>query len=278
MDDLAIQYLLLNDDEAELFDDDEGAQVLAAALIGGIEVSRQERIDTQNTHRLYLCRPQLLPNPRINTPWQALYNSQNDRAFITTMGIDVTTFTSLLTTGFAQRWSETPIPREDVNVGGNTRIKRRSLDAAGALGLVLHYLSSTMHAISLQQIFAIIPSTVTCYLKFSLQLLLLSLHTIPDARIRWLEGPEFECCSALVVARHGRLGGAFGSIDGLKLPVQTSDDVDIENATFNGWLSKHFISSVLVFSAEGEFDPKFALRSLTICCRGGYCCKDKCPW
>jgi hypothetical protein len=39
IDDLAIQYLLLNDDEAELFDDNEGAQVLAAALIGGIEVS-----------------------------------------------------------------------------------------------------------------------------------------------------------------------------------------------------------------------------------------------
>jgi hypothetical protein len=183
MDDLAIQYLLLNNDEAELFDDDEGAQVLAAALIGGIEVSQQERIDTRNTHRLYLCQPQLLPNPCINIPWQALYNSQNNRAFITTMGIDVTTFASLLTTGFAQCWSETPIPREDVNVGGNIRIEWHLLDAAGALGLVLHYLSSTMHAISLQQIFAIIPSTVTCYLKFSLQLLLLSLHTIPDARI-----------------------------------------------------------------------------------------------
>jgi hypothetical protein len=133
-----------------------------------------------------------------------------------------------------------------------------------------------MHAISLQQIFAIIPSTVTRYLKFGLQLLLLSLCTIPDARIQWLEGPEFECCSALIVVHHGRLGGAFG--DGLKLPAQTSDDVDIKNATFNGWLSEHFISSVLVFSAEGEFDPEFALCSLTICCRGGYCCKDKCPW
>ncbi|KAG2340586.1 hypothetical protein BDR05DRAFT_950310 [Suillus weaverae] len=31
----------------------------------------------------------------------------------------------------------------------------------------------------------------------------------------------------------------------------TSDNVDIENATFNGWLSEHFISSVLAFSAKG---------------------------
>ena len=26
-------------------------------------------------------------------------------------------------------------------------------------------------------------------------------------------------------------------IDGLNLPVQTSDDVDIENVTYNGWKS-----------------------------------------
>lgn len=277
MDDLAVQFLLLNGDEADLFDDDDGAQVLAAALIAGIKISQQESIDTRNPHRLYLCRPQLLPNPRIDTPWQVLYRSQNDRAFITTMGIDVDTFASLLTSGFAQRWYETPVPRNDVNQGGDPHIERRSLNAAGALGLVLHYLSSTMHAISLQQIFAIIPSTVTRYLHFGLNLLLLSLRTIRDATIRWLEGPEFARCSALVVARHSRLAGAFGSIDGLKLPVQTSDDVDIENATFNGWLSEHFISSVLVFSAEGKYADS-VLCPLTICCRGGYCCKDECPW
>ncbi|KIK78037.1 hypothetical protein PAXRUDRAFT_165071 [Paxillus rubicundulus Ve08.2h10] len=39
--------------------------------------------------------------------------------------------------------------------------------------------------------------------------------------------------------------------DGLKLPVQTSDDIDIENATFNGWLLEHFITSILVFSSLG---------------------------
>jgi hypothetical protein len=170
------------------------------------------------------------------------------------MGVDVSTFSSLLTAGFAQDWYETPIPRDDVSVHGNPRIHQRSLDAAGVLGLVLHYLSSTMHAISLQQIFAIIPSTVTRYLKFGLKLLLCTLRTLTDAKIQWPEGLDFERCSALVVARHRRLKGAFGSIDGLKLPVQTSDDVDIENATFNGWLSEHFISSVLVFSAEGKFN------------------------
>ncbi|KAG2343750.1 hypothetical protein BDR05DRAFT_975791 [Suillus weaverae] len=244
--------MLLDEDEAELsFNDNERAQVLAAAIIAGSEVSRQEHIDTRHPHRLYLCQPQLLPNPRINTPWQVLYDSQNDRAFITTMGVDVSTFSSLLTTDFAQAWYKTLIPRDDVSTHGNPRTNQRSLDAAEVLGLVLHYLSSTMHAISLQQIFTIIPSTVTRYLNFGLQLLLCTLRTLSDAKIQWPGGLDFEHCSALVVARHGRLGGAFGSIDGLKLPVQTSDDADIKNTTFNGWLSEHFISSVLAFSAEG---------------------------
>jgi hypothetical protein len=48
------------------------------------------------------------------------------------------------------------------------------------------------------------------------------------------------------------LTGAFASIDGLNLASQTSDDEDIKNATYNGWLCEHFISSVLVFSPQGK--------------------------
>ncbi|KAG2031841.1 hypothetical protein BDR03DRAFT_936193 [Suillus americanus] len=107
------------------------------------------------------------------------------------MGVDVSTFSSLHTTGFAQCWYETPeVPHNDVSVHGNPWPNQRSLDAAGALGLVLHYLSSTMHAISLQKIFAIIPST----------LLLCTLCTIQDAKIQWPGGLDFEHCSELVVA------------------------------------------------------------------------------
>jgi len=113
----------------------------------------------------------------INTPWQVLYNSQSDWAFITTMDVNVAIFMSLLTVGFAQCWYETPIPHDDVNVHGNPCIGWCSLDAVGALGLVLHYLSSTIHAVSLKQIFAVIPSTATRYLTFGLWLLLCTLCT-----------------------------------------------------------------------------------------------------
>jgi hypothetical protein len=41
-------------------------------------------------------------------------------------------------------------------------------------------------------------------------------------------------------------------MDGLNLPFQTSQDQEVENATFNGWLQEHFISSVFAFRDNGE--------------------------
>jgi hypothetical protein len=77
-----------------------------------------------------------------------LYESQNDHAFITTMGFDVRTFGFILTSGFASEWYELPVARPDVSSHGNSRPNRPSLDAVGALGLILHYLNSTMHETS----------------------------------------------------------------------------------------------------------------------------------
>lgn len=81
---------------------------------------------------------------------------------MTTMGLNVATFDLLLHCGFKLTWDSTPIPQHDApGSAGELRLGACSLDAAGALGLVLHLLNSTMCKISLQQIFAIIPSTVT---------------------------------------------------------------------------------------------------------------------
>ena len=242
-----------NDEEEEMADEEyENALQATTAIIMAVEIARQSRIKARQQNRLYLCHAQLLPDPRGDTLWQRLYNSQNDRAFITTMGFDVDTFACILLSGFSATWYTMTIPRSDTNTIGDPRPDRRSLDAAGALGLVLHYLNSTMREISLQQIFAIIPSTASRYIQFGLCALLATLKTIPEARITWPQATEFEELSKLVQQCHPRLHGAFGSIDGLKLPIETSNDDEIENATFNGWLSEHFVSSVIAFSSQGR--------------------------
>jgi hypothetical protein len=182
---------------------------MAAAIIwlGAEEVHIRHAEGRQQT-RLYLCRPQLLPNLWYDTPWQHLYTNSHDCAFITTMGFDVQAFHDIIDAGFGPAWYSAPIPRTDVSTAGNPHPGAQSLDAVGALGLVLHYLNSTMHEISLQQIFALILSTVSRYITFGLSILLEVLRKIPDAAIQWpgcIE--EFQALNNLIVERHPRLEG-----------------------------------------------------------------------
>ncbi|KAI0344497.1 hypothetical protein BDW22DRAFT_1391232 [Trametopsis cervina] len=237
----------------ELEEEEEDLLLAAALVVLGAEDTRQQhRMETRRRTRQYLTRPELLPNPRVNTPWQQLYESRSDRAFITTMGVDVATFEYLLEAGFADEWNFATIPRNDTNPAGNPRPGARSLDAAGGLGLYLHWISSTMPETSLQLIFALIPSTVSRYVTFAQRIILHVLHEIPEGTIQWpSDEQEFSDLAALVQARHHLLTGAFGSIDGVNLPVHVSDDPQIENATYNGWLHAHFISCVIVFGSDG---------------------------
>ena len=233
--------------------DDSDQQVLSYLLISFLcaELSCQFQARRRSERRHYLTQPLLLPNPQVDTPWQCLLASRSDRGFITMMGFDVDTFEYILSRGFRAIWDGLVIRRSDTNRHGKARPGRRSLDAEGGLGLVLHYLSSTMSETSLQQIFALIPSTVSRYVSFGLSTLLKVLRKAPDAAIRWPQGEEFSYLNSLIIRRHPLLTGAFASIDGLNLPVQTSSDEDIKNVTYNGWLHAHFVSSVLVFSPEG---------------------------
>ncbi|KAA8895813.1 hypothetical protein FN846DRAFT_751964, partial [Sphaerosporella brunnea] len=129
--------------------------------------------------RFYLTRADLAPNPRQGTAWQFMYASANDRAFITTMGFDTTGFRILLAL-FKRLWETTPIPRGDVNdESQQIRLGRRSLDAAGALGHVLHYLNSTISDSSLQQIFALTPAVCSRYRNFGMKILFQALCELP---------------------------------------------------------------------------------------------------
>ncbi|KAJ8509483.1 hypothetical protein ONZ45_g8351 [Pleurotus djamor] len=250
-DDQILLMALMDEESAEEEEETEASNggLYALILLGAVQ-GQQLRIDKRHPRRLYLIRPDLLPNPRVDTPWQKLYAGQRDRAFITTMGVDVATFTYILGF-FASIWDSTPIPRNDVNAFAAPRLNRRSLDAAGALGLVLHFLTSSVVDTTLCQIFALVPSSVSRYIKFGLVIMLKSLRRISEARIQWPKGNEFRENSDLIVQRHPLLEGGFGSLDGLNLMVQTSSNMEIENATFNGWLHEHFVSSVLAFSATG---------------------------
>ncbi|CEL62865.1 hypothetical protein RSOLAG1IB_12589 [Rhizoctonia solani AG-1 IB] len=206
--------------------------------------------------RNYLKRAQLQQAPMGNSGWQSIYRSREDRAYINVLGIDVATFDYLLDLGFCEAWNTRPIKRTDTNQTGSSRIGARSLDAAGGLGLALHYICSTMSEVSLQIIFALVPSTVSRYIDFALEILLEILKQIPEAHLGWPDEAKMRTNSRLINQKHCRakyLRGAFGFMDGLNLPLQASGDNNEQNSNYNGWLHKHVISNILVFSPDGEF-------------------------
>ncbi|KAL7270208.1 hypothetical protein RUND412_007090 [Rhizina undulata] len=84
-------------------------------------------------------------------------------------------------------WDTETITRNDVNPDGEPKVDQRSLDATGGLALIFHYLNSTMLDKSLEQIFGIIPSTCSRYLRFGMRILLQMLKGIEEAKISWLQ-------------------------------------------------------------------------------------------
>jgi hypothetical protein len=192
----------------------------------------------------------LLPNPCANMPFQAVHNAGNDRAYITTMGVDVPTFEYLLAK-FAHKWNTSTIPCKDVQQLGMPRQGQHSLKADRALGLDLYYLSSCMQESHLQEIFALTPTTCSCYLDFALNILLKVLRQLPESCIIWWDGKEFEEDKGVILNHHHCLAGAIGSIDRLSLPCAVLSDPEVENACYNGWKSGHCISNMFVFSPKG---------------------------
>ncbi|KIJ35575.1 hypothetical protein M422DRAFT_51454 [Sphaerobolus stellatus SS14] len=215
---------------------------IAGLLLSGAEMEQEAWVERRHNHCLYLKHPKLLRNPRGATPWQKLFHSQNHRAFITTMGFDVATFLAILG-HFTKEWDTTPIPCNDTLSVSEAHIRRHSLDAAGALGLVLHYLNSTMCEVSLQQIFTLIPATISRYLNFSLQILCQVLGDIPKAKIAWPSEDKMGEYAKIIGQQHPAL---------LEWKHATTDNLKCENATYNGWLHSHCCNNVLVFSPRGK--------------------------
>jgi hypothetical protein len=249
-----VLQLLQQDTDEAVHDEDERMQLalVVMAMQIGAEEDKQARIEVRAGKRHGLRREDLQPDPRGETGWTRLYNRRNDRAWITTMGFGVVAFETLLEK-FKEVWYLHPIPRADTSSTGISRPSRRSLLPSGALGLALHWLNSTMHEVTLQELFALTPTTVSRYIHFSLIILLRTLRTMPEGAIVWpstLE--ELQYLSSLVEARHSLLRGAFGSVDGLNLPLQTSSDLEMENAAFNSWLHSHLCSNVFVYAPTGS--------------------------
>jgi hypothetical protein len=106
---------------------------------------------------------------------------------------------------------------------------------------------------ALQIIFALVPSTVSHYIDFALDIISDVLVQIPQAHLGWPTLVDMQRNSDIINAKHSTaryLTGAFGFMDRLNLPVATSSDEDEQNMNYNGWLHSHVVSNIIVFSPD----------------------------
>lgn len=147
--------------------------------------------------------------------------------------------------------SRVVIPRRDVNVNERCRLGRLSLSAAAALGLMPHYLNSTMSEITLQQIFRVTAAVCSHYMRFGLRILPQVLKIIPQAAIEWPNhSDQFRDFAARIFERHPLINGGCCFVDGLNILMAKSRDEDVQNAHYNGWTCSHYCSSVLAFAPD----------------------------
>jgi hypothetical protein len=240
-----------DDDDDDRYDEFTRRRGIAGFVLGMAVIARLRRKERRREARAYLTRCSLPPVPREDSAWAYLYAARVDRAFIVTMGVDVGTFHLLLERGFAQLWNSTPITREDVRSHGTPRLQKRSLDAAGGLGLVLHYLNSTMSLVTLQQVFALVPSVSSRYLHFGLKLLHRTLLRMPQAKIAWPSRDTMGEWSAMLRVRHPLVKHGIGFVDGVHLPIECHGEEEVQNAYYNGWCASHFTSNIFAFGVDG---------------------------
>ncbi|QRV96986.1 DDE superfamily endonuclease [Ceratobasidium sp. AG-Ba] len=224
---------------------------LAALLLLARFAQVSALIRRRSSYRFFLRR-HLLPSPRHNTPWVKIRNSFDDQAYLLKTGLTVATFQYILRNGFERLWNAHTIYRDDVNQYGQPRLRRRSLPADGALGLVLHWITSTAKESELAEMFALVPSVLSRYLYFGLQILVHVLQHLPESQITWPSPAEMARSAELIRTRHPTVRGAFGFIDGLSLAAETSSDPRQQEATYNGWLHSHRIGNILVFAPDGR--------------------------
>jgi hypothetical protein len=192
-----------------------------------------------------------LQDPHVSA-WRKLYGSSNDQAMITLLGFDVATFEWLREKFDPIYTSHSPFIAKDgtiVPIRGNGRPRLMTGADCLALNLAWSRLRGSMTALSV--IFGMTASSVSMYLRFGRRLIIRILIKEPDAAICVPSVQKIREYQAAIALKHPSLDGVWCTMDGLKLYLQQSGNVIIQNMFYNGWTHDHYVSAVFVFCPDG---------------------------
>lgn len=196
-------------------------------------------------HRASLRRRHYLQRVHVgltqHSTWRIILSHSNDAGLLDVTGLTRAAFTRLHSV-FRPLWL-IEHPRE--------RRSQRQLRSEDVVGLVLHWVQSTMRCKTLCQVFHTPPATVSRLLRRGMRVLRSSLQSMADAAIRWPSATEMEAFAAAVTAYEPGLTNIFGFVDGVYFQCTNPPDLDSQNAYYNGWRSMTSITNVLVFTPDG---------------------------
>ena len=188
-----------------------------------------------------------------DSAWAHMYASKCDRAFIIYTGVNVAMFHRLLER-FAPLYETTTC----YNTGGQyfrrtirDRHRPRIIPATGALGLALRWCTSICSQHMLITFFGMTQTMVSHYLPYCLSLLLIVLQQDINARISFPNLVEQQLLACMIAYKYPLLRGCIGSIDGLRLPVTSSENDILQERYYNGWHTEHCTNNVLLYLADG---------------------------
>jgi hypothetical protein len=139
------------------------------------------------------------------------------------------------------------VPRSNPQKGGRPRL----VTAFDCLGLCLAWTRTRGSNMVLQIIFGMTSSPVSMYLRFGRRILIHLLNAEPDAAVKAPSVATIGVYKDCIRRKYPLLEDVWCTMDGLKLCLQQSGDVVLQNMFYNGWTHDHYVSSVLVFCPDG---------------------------
>jgi DDE superfamily endonuclease len=199
-----------------------------------------------------------LPIPS-ESPWQKVFDSQDDGSLITVTGFDFNAFKVLLSlfrpwfdgytpwTGFQDGFTY-----KKVSINEKYKGKARIITAESCLGLVLAWFRFRGAEYILQGWFGFTGCHTNVWLRFGRRMLLKCLISHPLAKVQMPTAENIEKLKAIVQSRHSSLKNVYCTCDGLKLRFQSQRGLDEQSMFYNGWVHGHYVTNLFVFSADGR--------------------------
>ena len=207
-------------------------------------------------------RDRRIPRESLQSPeesvWKSVYESDSDSGLLTVTGLTKAAFNELLTHFAPIYWSNSPFGGVDgfcksMPLDRRRTGRPRSLDAAGCLGLVLSWSRTRGSLWNLAVNFGLTSSTANDWLNFGKLCLIDVLRKHPSGAVKLPSGQETQEFIELISHKHPLLGDekVWGTMDGLKLYIQSSGDDKVQSMFYNGWKCDHFVTNVLLFAPDG---------------------------